>query len=288
MINSPGPFFHGLISPAAAARFDDTMTSHKPRRAFAPLLLLLLCAAAPARGQQAYKIEDINYTRCDLSEVPQLTDLPMPLFVELDKHPDAKVVIVVYARPAGEALSYARHVRDWLTERRGVAPGRLSEAYGGPAEKKRVELWLVPAGAQPPRAAPLAETAAVMLFDSYNYWGGEYCSYEREIALEVFAEALKLLPGWHGTLVVRPHVNPRGRGPNDVDWDYGAMNRRRALRQAAKDRLQLVRQLGLPPERIRAVVGAPSDWAHAELWLIPPAAGGPARPAGVRRRPHTP
>lgn len=56
----------------------------------------------------------------------------------------------------------------------------------------------------------------------------------------------------------------------------------RALRQAAKDRLHLVRQLGLPPERIRALVGAPGGWSRAEPWLVPPAAQGRGVRAGSR------
>ena len=253
------------------------MTSSLPtaRRTFA--LLLFVCAvaqvAARAQGQpRAYKIDETDYTRCDLSEVPQVTDLPMPIFVELDKHMGAKAAVVVYAPLPGEAMSYARHVSRWLTESRGVTAERLSEVYGGFAEKKRLELWLVPAGAEPPPPAHAFTRGVVALFDEYSYWGGESCYYEREVALEVFAETLKHMPGWRGTVVVRPHLNRRGLKPADEGWDAAPLNRRRALRQAAADRLHLVRQLGLDPSRIRAVVGARDEWSHAELWLIPPAA----------------
>lgn len=247
------------------------------RRAVELLLLLSLTCGA-ARGQKAYKIDETDYTRCDLSEVSQVTDEPMPIFVELGKHPEAKAAVVVYADLPGEALSYARHVRRWLTEARGVAAARLLEVYGGFAEEKRLELWLVPAGAVPPTAATGFARAGVTLFDSYSYWGGESCSYEREDALEVFAETLKRMHGWRGTLVVRPHLNRRGLTFNDEGWDYVPLNRRRALRQAAADRLHLIRQLGLEPARIRAVVGARGEWSHAELWLIPP----PSAKAGGR------
>jgi hypothetical protein len=246
--------------------------SSNVRLVFALLLLSAACAAA--RGQQqAYKIEETTYTRCDLSEVPQLTEESLPFSVELDKHPEAKVALVVYANQPGEALSYARHVKLWLTKS-GVTAERLLEVYGGFAQEKRLELWLVPVGAEPPPAAPAFARAGVTLFDEYNYWGGDSCSYEREVALEVFAETLKRMPGWRATLVVRPHLNRRGLKFNEAGWDDAALNRRQALRQAAADRLHLVRQLGLDPARIRAVVGARSvsDWSHAELWLIPPPA----------------
>ena len=241
-------------------------------RTLASVLLVCASARVAARGQErAYKIDEVPHTRCNVSEIPQVTDPPMPLFVELDRRPTAKAAVVVYASWPGEALSYARHVTRWLNEARGVAAERLSEVYGGYAEERRLEIWLVPEAAEPPRPADAFTPAGVTLFDTYSYWGGEDCYYERAVALEVFAETLKRMPGWRGTLVVRPHLNRRGLTPNDEGWDDGQMNRRQALRQAVKDRLRLVRQLGLDPSRIRAVVGARSDWSSAELWLIPPA-----------------
>jgi hypothetical protein len=240
------------------------------RRAVALVLLSAACAAA-ARAQQAHKVDETDYTRCDLSEIPQVTDESVPLFVALGEQPGAKAAVVVYADQPGEAVSYARHVGRWLANARGVGAGRVFEVYGGFAARKRLELWLVPAGAEPPRAAPALARVGVTLFDSFDYWGGESCRYEREVALEVFAETLRRMPGWRGTLVVRPHLNRRGLTPGDERWDGAPLGRRGALRQAAADRLHLVRHLGVDPARIKAVVGARSDRSHAELWLIPPA-----------------
>jgi len=251
------------------------------RRAFAPLLLqllLLFVAAPPARGQQTYKIDEVGRARCDLSEVPQVTDTSMPLFVELKRQPAARAAIVVYGMP-GEAMLYARHVERWLTEVRGIAAERLLDVYGGPEERLRLELWLVPPGAPPPPTAPLTSGERVTLFDRYGYWPGEYCGPDRLPALKNFAETLKSMPGWRGIIIVRPRVKPRGVEAGEHDWDEVPLTRRAALRRAAEDRLHLVRQLGLGPSRIRAVVGARAKWAHAELWLIPPRA---AAPAGVR------
>lgn len=239
---------------------------------FAAALLLSLTCAAAARGQQrAYKIDETDYTRCDLSEVPQVTDEPMPLFAELGRHGDARVAVVVYSPRPGEGMVYARQIKRWLTEARGVPAGRVLGVYGGHAGKRRLEVWLVPAGAEPPREAPPVARAGVTLFERYSYYGGSACPEEREPALEVFAETLKRLPGWRGTVVVRPHVNPRGMEPWADGWDPAALTRRQALRRAAEERLRLVRQLGVDPARIRAVVGARGGWSHAELWLVPPA-----------------
>jgi hypothetical protein len=254
-----------------------TKPNNPARRLAALLLLSLTCAAAAgAQQQRAYKIEETDYTRCDVSEIPQLSQETMPLFVEMGRHPRAKAAVVVYADQPGEALSYARRITSRLSGTHGVTAERLLEVYGGFAEKKRVEIWLVPAGAEPPRQAPGYTPAGVTMFDSYSYWRGDDCSYEREVALEVFAETLKRMPGWRATLVVRPHLNRRGLTRKDEGWDEAQMNLRQARRQAAKDRLHLVRQLGLDPSRIKAVVGARGgEWSRAELWLIPPAAQTP-------------
>lgn len=233
-------------------------------------LLPLLCAAA--RGQQAYKIDGTDYARCDLSEVPHVTDLPSPLFVELGKHPEAKAAVVVYSPLPGDGIVYAHQIKSWLTEARGVAAGRVLAVYGGYAGKRRVEIWLVPAGAEPPRDAPPVTRAGVTLFGHYYYYGGESCPDNHRPALEAFASALKRLPGWRGTIVLRPHVNRRGARGGDEDFDPAPLTRRQAARRAAADRLHLIKRLGLDPARVRAVVGAPDTWAHGELWLIPPTA----------------
>jgi hypothetical protein len=239
-------------------------------------LLLFVCAAshvaARAQGQpRAYKIDETNYTRCDLSEVPHVTDLPSPIFVELGHHPDARVAVVVYAPRPGEAMVYALQIKGWVTEVRGVPAERVLAVYGGRAGKRRLEIWLVPAGAEPPPDAPPVTRIGVTLFIRYYYFGGESCPDTRVPALEVFAETLRRLPGWRGTIVLRPHVNRRGAQQGDEDYDYSPLTRRQAARGAVEDRLRLVRQLGIDPARIRAVVGPSDSRAHGELWLIPPA-----------------
>ncbi|HEV7889354.1 MAG TPA: hypothetical protein VGP08_01885 [Pyrinomonadaceae bacterium] len=241
-------------------------------------LALFLCAASHvvARAQQAYKIDETDYTRCDLSEVPYVTDLSSPVFVELGRHPDAKVAVVVYAPRPGEAMVYALQIKRWMTEARGVMAERVLAVYGGHAGKRRLELWLIPAGAEPPPDAPPVTRIGVTLFSLYYYFSGESCPDTRLPTLEVFAETLRRLPGWRGTIVLRPHVNRRGARQGDEDYDYSPLTRRRAARGAVEDRRRLFRQLGIDPARIRAVVGPDDSWAHAELWLIPPASATPA------------
>lgn len=250
--------------------------SQNIRAAVALLLLSLTCATA-ARGQRAYKIDETDYARCDLSEVPYVTDLSRPLFVELGKHPEARVAIVVHGRLPGDTMSYALRIKRWLTQTRGVAAQRVLAVYGGHAGKTRIEIWLVPVGAEPPPSAPPVGRVGVTLFGGYGFWPGEACPDEREPTLEIFAETLKRHPDWRGTVVINPNVNLRAARVGAVNWDPEAMTRRQALRRAAGERLYLIRQLGLDPARIRAVVGAPARYSQAKLWLIPPA---PPTPGG--------
>lgn len=240
------------------------------RRTLALVFFVCACAHVAARAQQqAYKIDETDYTRCDLGEVPHVTDFDRPLFVALKEHPQARVAVIVRGPLPSEAMTYAREVRLWLTESRGVVSERLLDLYGGPAPKMRLELRLVPEGAEPPSAPPV-EWAGVTLFRTYNYEGFEACPSQRQPALEVFAETLKRMPGWRATIVLRPHVNRRGAEERG-EWDTSPLTRRTASRHAVSDRLYLVRQLGLDSSRIRIVIGAPDNvWAHAELWLVPP------------------
>ncbi|MBV9925410.1 MAG: hypothetical protein JOZ96_10375 [Acidobacteria bacterium] len=246
-------------------------TNHTRRLAALLLLLPLLCPAA--RGQQqAYKLAATENTRCDFTEVWPLNDLGSDILAQIEKRPEAKTAVVVYGLPPGDAIVYARGAKRWLTEMRGVAPPeRVLDIYGGPATTKRLELWLVPAGAAPPPSAPPVAGGRVTLFDTYDYWPGEFCGPDRPPSLLVFAEMLAKLPGWRGTIVVRPHVDPR-RVPEGTNKDPSPLTRRQAARRAAGDRLYLTKTLGAGAGRVRAVVGAPATWAHAELWLIPPAA----------------
>lgn len=255
-----------------------TRPSHNNRRPFALLLLLcvVVCVTTAHGQQQAYKIDETDYTRCDLSEMNIVNDLGGAIFKALAERPEAKAAIVVYAPKTGDAMRYARWVREWMSRIRRVEPGRLLEVYGGHAAKRRLEFWLVPAGAEPPHDAPPVTRIGVTLFDRYSYYPGESCPDTRLPALEAFAETLKRLPDWRGTIVLRPHVNRRGARGGEEDFDYSPLTRRQALSRAAADRRHLIRQLGLDPARIRAVVGANDTWAHGELWLVPPVATTPS------------
>jgi len=243
------------------------------------LSVCLHFVAAKVSAQEARKIDETTYLRCDLSEVPQITDSPMPLFKALADDQEARAAIIVYGME-GFARRYANNVKRWLSEVRGIKAERFVTMYGGPSKEERLELWLIQRGAALPKVDSAEDYKIAVLFDTYIYWHGEYCGPDRPSALAEFAEALKRHAGWRGYIIVRPHRNKRGVSAGDANWDPdGYVSRQQALGYAAKDRLYLTKKFSFNPERVKAVVGSDDKWTHGELWLVPPGAEPPVAKA---------
>jgi hypothetical protein len=242
------------------------------------LLLPVLCLLAIAvrlKAQEAYKIDETSYLRCDLSEVPQITDSPMPIFKALNENKEAQSAIIVYGME-GFARRYAKDVKRWLVEVRGVDSERLVTLYGGSSAERRLELWLIPQGATLPKVNLVDDYNFAVQFDTYGYWHGEYCGSDRLPALAEFAEALKQRPGLQGYIVARPHRNKRKVSAGDAGWNPdGYVSRQQVLRRLAQDKSYLVRKFGLAPTRVKAIVGDNDEWTHSEIWLVPPGAKSP-------------
>ena len=242
----------------------------------AVLAACLHFSAAGLNAQQAYKVDEVVNPRCDLSEVPQVTDLPRPLFKALAENKEAEAVIIVYGLP-GEARRYAGQVKSWLVNSRGIEARRLGAVYGGSSAEMKLELWIIPPGAVLPQLYKADDRTQATLFDRYSYQDGEICSSGRLDALAELAAALKQRPGWQGYIVVRPLKNERGVTVRDAEWySDGYVTRPQAQRRAAQDKRHLIRKFGLAPARLKTVVGADDTWTHAELWLVPPGAEPPA------------
>lgn len=241
------------------------------------LILCLLSVATNLKAQEAFKVDEAVNPRCDLSEVPQIVDPPMPLFIALNEHKEAQAAIIVYGMQ-GTARRYAERVRRWLSDVRGIEMKRLVTLYGGASDVLRLELWIIPQGARLPVVNAADDYKKSARFDTYGYWDGELCGSERLGALAGFAESLKLRPHWQGYIVVRPHRNRRGMRTGDENWGPdGYISRQQAGRRATKDRRYLLKKFGLDPARIKVVVGDRDEWTHAELWLVPPGAEPPVR-----------
>src|SRR4051812_26858567 len=86
---------------------------HKPdHRLLIASLALLLFGALSIKAQEAYKIDEINNPRCDLSEVPPIDPPPYGKFATaMRDHPEFRGAIVVYGLE-GDAVGYAKEVRE--------------------------------------------------------------------------------------------------------------------------------------------------------------------------------
>jgi hypothetical protein len=54
-----------------------------------------------------------------------------------------------------------KRARDYMVQDRGIDASRLVFVNGGFREKDSVEVWIVPAGAEPPRATPTVQAGDV-------------------------------------------------------------------------------------------------------------------------------
>jgi hypothetical protein len=84
------------------------------------------------------------------------------LAIELQNNPGAQGYIIAYAgrrsRP-GEAERLGDRAVRYLTVTRGISRNRLVVVNGGYRESNTYELWLVPQGAEAPRATPTIDPA---------------------------------------------------------------------------------------------------------------------------------
>jgi hypothetical protein len=82
------------------------------------------------------------------------------LAIELQNNPGAQGYIIAYAgrrSRVGEAEHMNSRAVDYMVSRRGISRSRLVTVNGGYRESNSFELWLVPQGAEPPRATPTVD-----------------------------------------------------------------------------------------------------------------------------------
>jgi len=78
--------------------------------------------------------------------------------IELQSDPTAQGYIIGYtgaARRTGQKAG--ARVKGYIVNKRGIDATRLVTIAGGSREHATVELWLVPSGAEPPKATPTAD-----------------------------------------------------------------------------------------------------------------------------------
>jgi hypothetical protein len=77
--------------------------------------------------------------------------------VELENNPSAQGYVMVFGKVGSDPTKITARIHrigEYLTDKRGIEPGRIVTVDGGFRDQFTVELWLVPQGAKPPVASP--------------------------------------------------------------------------------------------------------------------------------------
>jgi hypothetical protein len=265
------------------------------KRVFAAILLLALsAAAAPAQEPQPAPREARLID--EFGEI-QFSDLMARLdnfAIELQVNPDATGLIVAYAarnKFLGWPLRRADTARGYLISTRGLEPSRLSVVNAGLRDETTFQLWLVPAGAEPPvkpfevpylmsgekTAVPfdrftVRESGAHLESEYYEGEGTPRVDSARLYAY--FAEVLRRDPGLRGCVI-------------GYTWRRGSSAADRRIASRAK--LTIAKSSAIDVTRVVALGGGRRDYKMIELWLVPPGAALPRptpapRPAPRKRR----
>ena len=86
------------------------------------------------------------------------------LAVELQNDPSTRAYIIAYGgrtSPIAQVEVLMKRAKDYIVEQRGIDAARLVIVNGGFREDDSVELWVVPAGAEAPRATPTVQAGEV-------------------------------------------------------------------------------------------------------------------------------
>jgi len=71
--------------------------------------------------------------------------------IQLQNAPGAGGTIIVYGTCAGEGQQRGDRAKDYLVNTRGIEAGRITVVDGGCASELKVQLWIVPSGADAPQ-----------------------------------------------------------------------------------------------------------------------------------------
>lgn len=74
------------------------------------------------------------------------------LAIQLQQQPGAAGYVIIYG--TRRIAQHLTNVRKYLSEKRGINPERITLINGGSNKKVKVELWVVPTGASPPKPDP--------------------------------------------------------------------------------------------------------------------------------------
>jgi len=265
------------------------------RRVLPKISLALLCAcawlAAGASAQEAQQAAPPRAQKIDEFGRPRGCDAGARadnFAIELQNNPAAKGYIVARdsrERLLGVAHAYGEHLLRYFVEVRGMDKSRFAvlDGAGVSGEDFRIEFWLVPEGAEPPRVKP-PETKDAPAFEgkyaddsvyddtSFYGMGGEgvdAAAFQSGFVFAAYAELLRKQPDSRGYLVV---YSPHGAAPGY--WRRVGTREQQKLTAGSDpspDRVTVVNGGALPPKE--KAEGEEEVWeaeyGRLELWVGP-------------------
>jgi hypothetical protein len=202
---------------------------------------------------------------------------------DLAKDTSSRGYIIVYSGkldPPGRPRRYALRAKNYLVSTEGVRSDRIITIEGGQRDDLRVELWIVPSGAQPPVPNPSVgvprNSDEAWKYDEYTY-GYEFSwnSFEvPAVRLDGFAEWLRSHPNSKGYIVAYALNRDDRRG---IRGDRLGEAKHIALGEKA----YLTKAQRVDPRKLVIVDGGYSNERTVVLWIVPPGAP-PLRAANVR------
>jgi hypothetical protein len=99
---------------------------------------------------QAREFDEYEMNRASIGDMKARLD---GFFVELQKEQGSRAYIFIYGSKRAAPRYRSATIKDYL-ELRGLSPSRLKIVRGGNRSEPMLEFWVVPQGAEPPKAAP--------------------------------------------------------------------------------------------------------------------------------------
>lgn len=117
------------------------------------------CTASVMKKAEARKFDEYGKL-AEGDENPRLDNFA----IELQSDPTAQGYVIAYGgrrSAAGAANKMAASIKNYLVNKRGLDPQRVTTIDGGFRDEPMTELWIVPSEATPPTASPTVDPSEV-------------------------------------------------------------------------------------------------------------------------------
>ncbi len=192
---------------------------------------------------------------------------------------------------------YALREKNYLVNY-GIEAEQVVTIDGGVSDSLRVELWMVPGGANLPVSLQASQATPLGLISTVKY-DEQYHPLEHDTrAFDMGEEDPAMLDGYANQLRANPELRGYVIGYAQYCATCSYKNGRPLIlrdapgtagRMLEEKRQNLIRRHRIDPSRIVLIDGGYRGWREIELWLVPPGAPAPrpssnVRPRGRRRR----